>query len=411
MALNLVISNNSKNKESIYSENDFADIEFYSPNPLHDTIHLCDFLNSKDIPTNASEGVHDNTFKIFCHYYNVCDITFMPEEINNILPFVKIQNVKVIDPKFMFIDILRQLNDPMTSYLLKLEKTFSRTLKLLTYTSITFSQTKLKFNITNSTNIYKIIECFTNLPVIYFDTLAYNCYAKESGFTELPIVYLRCFLEDYTNNLSGVISQLKDYFKEELTYKEYYPFYEYLDRHVTIFLDKVPIISIYGTNKKCIPYVETSIINNKIRITSYFGSLLYLLILIFREEFEYTYYKSNSLLNLLNFTKYQFNNLLQMRKKYMTIHKYSLLLDDESNTKIKSIFVLFPLTCLDKIVDPLIENITKMKQRFINKQKVKFRYEPDNISTTEKENLLSKKAPSAFMAKEIKKEGNLILRS
>ena len=61
-----------KNKDDgFYKESDFADIEFYSPTPVEDTIDLCDMLyNAKYKYVEASEGVHNQTYKIFVNFIN-----------------------------------------------------------------------------------------------------------------------------------------------------------------------------------------------------------------------------------------------------------------------------------------------------------------------------------------------------
>jgi len=102
MAQDILLKRKSKNKMEVYGKYDAPDIEFYSPDPLVDMINLCDLLNNNNIPTEGSEAQHQNTYTIFCYYENICDITFMPIEINNILPYIELHKIRYIHPNFMY---------------------------------------------------------------------------------------------------------------------------------------------------------------------------------------------------------------------------------------------------------------------------------------------------------------------
>jgi hypothetical protein len=130
MAINELVSKKSI-KDAIYTELHTPDIEFYSPKPVHDLIELCDILHKKKIKyVVGKEGIHNETFKIFCNFENYCDIGYMPENLYKAVPTVKLDGLYYIDTEFMMIDIYRVYTDPLTSYW-RLEKTFTRTARIL----------------------------------------------------------------------------------------------------------------------------------------------------------------------------------------------------------------------------------------------------------------------------------------
>jgi hypothetical protein len=65
-----------KKDDGFYKETDIADIEFYTPDPIGDTIDLVDLLYKKNYKyVEGKEGVHQETYKIFVNFINYCDIS------------------------------------------------------------------------------------------------------------------------------------------------------------------------------------------------------------------------------------------------------------------------------------------------------------------------------------------------
>lgn len=78
-AQNALIIKKDKNK-AFYKPSDLADIEFYTPDPVGDTIDMCDMLEKKKYKyIEGKEGVHNETYKIFVNFHNYCDISYMPD--------------------------------------------------------------------------------------------------------------------------------------------------------------------------------------------------------------------------------------------------------------------------------------------------------------------------------------------
>jgi len=112
--------------DEFYKEIDLADIEFYTPEPLTDVIELSDLLYSKNFKyVQGSEGVHNDTYKIFVNFINYCDLTYMPKNIYDNIPKIEDNGFLYTHPHFMLIDAFRVYADPLTSYF-RLDRTFFR---------------------------------------------------------------------------------------------------------------------------------------------------------------------------------------------------------------------------------------------------------------------------------------------
>jgi hypothetical protein len=133
-ALNAALGQNSPDN-MIYTKDDNADIEFYSPDPISDMRELCDRLYiDGHCYVQGREAAHLGTFTVSIEFKRICDITFVPHNVFKALPFIEynkdpesLSTIAGIDPRFALIDHLRMFCDPFTSHW-KLEKTLPRLL-------------------------------------------------------------------------------------------------------------------------------------------------------------------------------------------------------------------------------------------------------------------------------------------
>jgi hypothetical protein len=63
---------------------EIPDLDFYSPNALHDAKELVDlYVKDGFVEVEAKSGQHHGTYKVFVNFIPVADITFMPKELFN----------------------------------------------------------------------------------------------------------------------------------------------------------------------------------------------------------------------------------------------------------------------------------------------------------------------------------------
>ena len=65
----------SKDKSDDFYGNCRYDIEFYSPEPIKDSIDIAMFFHNKKYNNiSVGEGLHPATYKLFVEFENICDI-------------------------------------------------------------------------------------------------------------------------------------------------------------------------------------------------------------------------------------------------------------------------------------------------------------------------------------------------
>ena len=174
-----------KPDDKFYDDDEIADIDFYSPDPVQDILNLSNkFLDLKFKNIYGTEAQHHETYTIFVEFEKVCDISYVPSNIFNRIPFVEIDGIHYCAPQFMMIDLYRAFTDPIVSGLLRWEKTFPRILTLQKH--YPFSQATKKIpipsEINKTSNITKsMITSILDLlkdkkSTIIYGSYVYNCY-------------------------------------------------------------------------------------------------------------------------------------------------------------------------------------------------------------------------------------------
>ena len=371
IAQNLLI-NTVDNKECFYTERngvyynwpDIADIEFYSVNPTNDIIDICEILlEKKYVRIVAKEGIKPGTVKLFVNYVNYCDITYIPQNIYNNLPTTKIKKIRCINPHFMLIDAFRVLTDPLGSYW-RLDKTITRFQKILHFYNYDKSliKTSIQYIDINNIIINDIIlfiktHIIINSKLIVVGYYAFNYYTnkinKKDVIPNIPFFeIISCSLEEDGNNIYKLLFQK---YKNKITTKEYYPFFQFLDHKIEYYYDNILILILYGNNKRCIVYNYLQ--NDKIYIGTFNLVLMYYLINYYYSVINKIYYQSK--INLTIISKMHYYKIIYLNKTNKSI------LDD-------SPFKDFTLNCFGVVHETRRENRLRMDDKKIKQ----FRYIP-----------------------------------
>lgn len=358
-----------KPEEGFYKDTDLADIEFYSPDPIGDTIDLCDLLKKKGFKyVEGKEGVHSETYKIFCNFINYSDITYMPPILYDNCPTIDIKGISMAHPHLMLIDAYRVYTDPMTSYF-RLRKTFVRFNKLIKYYPLNEDMlyNKMTPNITikktENENILRFIRknIIHNSKLIVVGHYAFNQLmknAKVPGTYLVDTTYYQVVSTNYGNDLNTITNIMRKQYPS-LVIKKYNPYYQYLDKSTEYFVNGTLILRVYGTNDRCIVYRYSK--KKKTYFASYqlifMYSLIHYNIAIMRNN-KFNIYTYGSMLI----------RLLKARDKYLTEKNITVLN--------KSLFQEFTFDCLGEPKDMLrasfLETIKKREQG----KRAKFLYKP-----------------------------------
>lgn len=380
-AWNLLLINKNP-LDKIYSKHHIADIDIYSPEPIKDWYNICNLLHKKGIQyVMGEEAQHKETYSVKAYRKVFCDISYVPKNIYNRIPFLEIDGLYCTHPKFITIDYLRMTTDIM-SYWRIFEcddlKAFKRFYKLQKNYPLIFSSKSLdipqpKKKVTDAFNIiHKYLSGRTTTITNGF--YAYNHFCYLTGYDPVYMPYYEFISTKYKEDALDLIHILKKEFGEDqISYDEYYPFFQFTDYSVEIYFGNDIICKIYCDNNKCIQYQDVSAINfntnniikssQKIRIGSFSTILMYFLI----DSIKMHVKSDNDMEKFYNLCA---SHCIQMRNEYFKKYKKTIL-DD-------SLFKEFKFECVGTLISPEIERMHLIERRKKGKKPIVHRYDPSD---------------------------------
>jgi hypothetical protein len=349
-----------KNINDVFYKNfDTPDIEFYSYEPIKDTVKLSDFLYNKKCKfVRTQQGLHEGTYKIFVNFENYCDISYLPKNIFNKLHYIEIDNIRYTHPYYMYIDFYRIFTDP-SSFDFRLEKSFNRYTRLYKYYPIT--NNNIIFNIipTNN-NILSVIrkKILHNSQYIIIGKYCYNYYASKAKQKKIPIDFYEIITITFKNDIVIIDNILKKKF-DKITKKNFCPFGEAFGERTEYYLDNKLILRVYDNYDRCI--VNTYSEKKK----CFFGTnqllLLYLL-----GNYNYSYINKN--IKDTNNYLLMIYNIIIYKNNYLELHNKTVL--------DKTPFEDFLIKCNGNALDIKREYHLKIIKHKKNNKKLIFSYEP-----------------------------------
>ena len=359
-----------KNKDAaFYKETDIADIEFYTPDPIGDTIDLVDHLHKKNYKyVEGKEGVHPETYKIFVNFINYCDVSYMPKNIYDNCPIIKLNGIIYTDPHFMLIDAYRVYSDPMTSYF-RLTKTFTRFNKLINYYPL--DEDMIYYKLRPSSNLDKkkceeILE-FIRHKIIHDSKLivvghyAFNQLMKMSRAPETYLIDC-CYYQIISTNYGEDIQKIHNIMKQKypnIVTKKYNPFFQFLDRSTEFFINNTLILRVYDSYQRCIVYRNSEkkkVLFGTSQLIFMYNLIQYNISKIRKNEFNTATYGSMLV------------RQIKARDKYLD-EQHKTVLDD-------TIFQEFSMSCIGEPKDLLRESFLTAKKKKEQGKQMKFLYKP-----------------------------------
>lgn len=393
--------------DPIYEDGTVNDIDFYTPDPINDILDLCDHLHKLDLgEVRCKEAVHAETYSIVVDNELYCDVSYVPKNIYNRMPFKTTEKgLLLIHPHFMWIDYLRMLTDPINSWF-RIEKSYRRFHLIQKY--YRFPQNLAGIDVGGSnpdldTALHTVLAFLKDRQTtITMGFYAYNCFLEESGAVTgmsrtrktnskngksrqrtsdstlqyLDVPYYEFISTNYKEDALELIEKLKESFPDKadaITYTEFYPFFQFTGFSVNIKCNGDIVAKIYSNAKRCFPYQDINCkyysknkqdhhdFGGKIRIGTFSLSLLYNLINIQR-------HRTNNEDELKELFYVMASHLLHMRNYYFDRTSKNIL----DNT----IFKEMEINCVGKTVTPFMEKHMRIKQRKKEKKRYTFSYDP-----------------------------------
>lgn len=365
---NNVIKMHNKS-DAIYSDSDAPDIDVYTPTPIEDLVELCNILHENGFTdVIGKEAQHSETYKIFTKGYNAIDLSYVPKNIYNNIPFVEIEGIRYVHPSFSMIDLYKMMSEPLFSSW-RWPKIFKRLQLLQKYYPIH----KMSSDLTKTQNVYRhkndisnvmsvVEEFITNNKNIYlFGDYAYNYLIEKSETTNKSIkpvnmsIY-RIVSTNYKNDSKQLIKMFKNK-NIQITYKEYYPLWTLTGYSVELLYKGEIFAVIYHNMKRCCPTIET---NKSVQIGSFDYLLLMEMIMSFKQKVLRDDQKKKYHDTIVT-------NMILLREEYLKSNKLTLL--------DPSIFQSFNIPCIGDAVDPITEAQKHRKEKK-EKNMTTFMYKP-----------------------------------
>jgi hypothetical protein len=384
-------------KDKFYDDKNVKDwdIDFYSPDPIGDAREISNRLYAKKYLVRAGEAQHDETYKIFADTIDCADITYVPRNIYNKIPFKEVGGMIITGSHFMAIDYFRALSDPLTSYF-RLEKSFVRLCLMLHH-----------YPMPNNASSIDIVEPDRDLDVVFHtihDFLTdsktcitvgmypYNHLIHESHIMDrvekkatrikyVNVNYYEIITTDYVKDAKKLIKALEDKFvqsKNKITYQENYPFFQYLGYNLGIYYQNELVCKIYHYNGRCTPYFEVPAlyfkngtfdeINGTIRIGSVSTQMMYNLINIMKA-------RADNDQNTKNLYYCMISHIIEMQNYYFAKTKKTIL-DD-------TLFQEFVLRCSGSTLSPQMEKQLRIERKRKAGKKYAWSYNPENAKDRE----------------------------
>ena len=176
------------NDDKIYNKDiELSDYDFFTYNALEDAKELANIFFSKGYSeTEAKAGSHHGTFKVFCNFLAVADITYIPKSLFDVLKkeAVRVNGILYCPPNFLKMSMYLELSRPV-GQIDRWEKVYKRLMLLNKYYPLTKKmcdtidfQRKME-NKENENEIYETVQnTLVNQGVVFFGGYAISQYSQ-----------------------------------------------------------------------------------------------------------------------------------------------------------------------------------------------------------------------------------------
>ena len=297
LALHMLLYDKDKTK-GLYEKDRIPppDIDIYTPEPIEDMFYVTNMLYKEGYKyVRGEEALHGETYKIFYYKIGICDFSYVPKNVYNRIPFIAIDGINCVHPNFMTIDYLRMLSNPISSYWRFFEeanlKAFKRLLNLQKeYPLPVIKDTLIPVKPNKSGKVYELIYNFllNRKSTVIIGFYAYNYFAMAADKKIIDVSFYEFISVNYKEDCKELIDTLKEEFGDKITFIEFYPFFQFADYSIQIYLNNELVCHVYDHNKVCIPYQDqnaykfigstASKINGSICLGTFTLVLLYTLI-------------------------------------------------------------------------------------------------------------------------------------
>ena len=378
--------------DAFYSDNAYTDIEFYSNKPIEDVKKLCDILQDKGFKfIQGKSAQHEDTYTIFVNFTAYCDISYMPSNVYYSVMTENVDGLRLIHPKFIMVDILRQFNDPLTSFW-RLDKNIKRGKLIIKNYPLEISTKTIDLPKLNDETVKLIDYLLSNLIkskyILFIGQIAFNTFTnpntniskQTSTYDSSPIEVISTNLAKDIETTYGIIfkyfmdANKPNNFTDKILLEQYYPFFQFTDKKAVFKYGGETFLTIYGNNEKCIPFHDINLIHkdksHPIKIGTFNFNFMMNLV-----KFHHAYSEKNK--QTQNLQDYIMYRLLTSRDQFFETNNKTIL--DQT------IFEDFKVDCLGDPISPMRKFMLSRRDRKLMPRSAMHPYDPeerrDNFST------------------------------
>ena len=268
-------------EDKIYDKDiELSDYDFYTPNALDDAKELADiFAQNGYIEVEAKAGAHHGTFKVYCNYFAVADLTYIPPELFNSLKkeAVRVKGILYCPPNFLKMAMYLELSRP-AGQIDRFEKVFKRLGILNKYypiTSVDCNAVEYQRRMDDKSNedlIFNTVrDTLVNEGVVFFGGYAIKLYSlympKKQRLQLQHIADFDVLSNDPLSTCEIVRERLTDIGIKNVKIHKNEPIGEVIPEHYDIMIGKDTIAFVYKPIA-CHSYNVIKMKGHKVKVAS-----------------------------------------------------------------------------------------------------------------------------------------------
>lgn len=257
-------------RHKIYTQADYPDFDFFSPEPWKDAIKLANLLYDAGLKyTEAKAGIHKGTFKVFANFWPVADITHLPQDLYDQITTIKKNGYTIVSPAFLQMTLYNIISKPI--------EVPSRWPNVALRQKLLDSWSPAKYRkkqcgedfikadefIEIDINLQKALDVVyreaRKAKLIHYGALAYNKYIQlGDGKLRLPVYYYELLAQDAGKHAEAIVQELEKIIDNELiTDVRYLPYKDMNNTSYVLYIkiesEEFPVFIITELTR-CIPY-------------------------------------------------------------------------------------------------------------------------------------------------------------
>jgi hypothetical protein len=301
-AIHYALMEATDGKDGLYTGTGKIDYDFYTPDPIGDSIDLCNLLFDKGFPyVKRNLAISGSTYRIQVNTnIDIADVSYCPQWLFDKLPTLKTkEGLLIIHPDMLRLDMYKAMNH-IPHDLYRFRKDYTRLMKLEQYYPMRAFRIGNDYEVDLPVKTPQIIDavlnyvCKNQKEIILTGDFAYNFYISTiprnankvggSGTNDysgklvknkirlLSMIVIK--FHEITQKITELIKTIITK-HENLRFDYRASLLKIIGKSLTVYYKDTPIIIIHDARIQVIPYIRIPHNDNAVKITDYYGTLAF----------------------------------------------------------------------------------------------------------------------------------------